>query len=76
MTNQQVVNAWWWGREGKSGHMRTDGRNLWSYNLLIGKVTEEGRIVLDYTTGGEMGFVSMTTSKHVGLAKRIARRLV
>jgi hypothetical protein len=75
MRNDQVVAAWWWGREAKSGNIRTDGRNLWSYNLLIGKVTDEGRVVLDRTAGGDLGFVSKTTSRHVNLAKRISRRL-
>lgn len=76
MRNDEVVAAWWWGREARSGHLRTDGRNLWSYGDLIGKVTDEGRVVLDYTASGEKGFISRTTSRHVNLAKRLASRLV
>lgn len=76
MRNDELVAAWWWGREAKAGNIRTDGRNLWSYDDLIGKVGDEGRIVLDHTAGGDLGFISKTTSRHVNLAKRIARRLV
>ena len=76
MRNDEVVAAWWWGREASSGQLRTDGLSLWSYDELIGQVTDEGRVVLDYTASGEKGFISHTTSRHVNLAKRIARRLV
>jgi len=43
MTNAEVVKAWWWGREAKSGHLSTDGQSLWSYNLKIGGMKEAKR---------------------------------
>ena len=59
--------------------MKTDGFSLWSYALLIGE-TERGcaleaeedvvKVLHDYTAGG-LGFVSITTSQHVNLARRI-----
>ncbi len=72
MRNDKVVRNWAAGKAGSAGNLSTDGSNLWSYNLLIG-TTEEGRkVVRDYTSGGSHGWISQTTSCHVGLAKRFA----
>ncbi len=74
-----VINIWASGSlaKAKAGRMRTEGGKLYSYNLLIGQITEgtarpEGevehlRLVFDYSEQ-----VSGTTSKHVNLAKRFA----
>jgi len=43
--------------------------NLYSYGLTIGKWYGGKPFVFDYTTTGG-AFESMTTSQHVGLAKR------
>ena len=68
MRNNQVVRNWVAGKAGSAGNLTTDGKSLWSYNLLIG-TTEGGRkVVRDYTSGGSHGWVSQTTSRHVGLA--------
>ena len=76
MRNEQVVNAWLNGQRGAAGNLSTDGALLWSYNLCIGHtaghVHYPVKVVRDYTAAGEFGFVSMTTSPHVGLAKRLA----
>ena len=51
---------------------RTDGQNLYSYNLIIGTTLSNGsKILLDYSaqTGH---FRSQTTSQHVGKARRWA----
>ena len=71
MKNIDVVKAWVRGDYAKSGHMKTDSYNLWSYNLLIGTVKNGRRVVFDYTSRGGH-FYSVTTSKHVGLAARHA----
>ena len=71
MKNRDVVKAWWWGREAKSGHLKTDGASLWSYNLKIGEVVASEKIVYNYRSSGQ--FVSATTSKHVGLAARFGK---
>ena len=73
MTNAQVVQASAAGKAGKEGNLSTDGVSLWSYRLQIGDTMLSGKkVVYDYTAGGLLGFVSQTTSCHVGLAKRVA----
>ena len=76
MRNEQVVIAWLNGHRGAAGNLSTDGKSLYSYNLCIGHTGGHAhypvKVVRDYTSSGEFGFVSMTTSHHVGLAKRLA----
>ena len=70
MKNIQVINAWNHGQAGKAGGLKTDGNNLWSYSLCIGRSDAEGnKVLFDYTAKGGHS-VSQTTSTHVGLAKR------
>ena len=64
-TNSQVIKAWLDGHEAEARNLSTNGIDLYSYARLIAK----GREVFDYTKGG-LGTVSMTTSHHVGMAKR------
>ncbi len=70
MSNLSVARSWMRGESAKTRHLSTDGRSLWSYNLLIAKRDAYGIQVYDYTASGQ--FVSMTTSKHVGIALRTA----
>lgn len=70
MNNLSVAKAWVRGSNAKTKNLSTDGESLWSYNLLIAKRTPYGMNVYDYTSSGQ--FVSMTTSKHVGIALRTA----
>ena len=78
MRNEEVVQAWSTGRVAAGGNLLTDGRKLYSYRLCIGHTEaceltgRPQKIVRDYTAKGDMGFVSMTTSHHVSLAKRYA----
>ena len=82
ISNQKVIEQWKKGKKGKSNSMSTDGKKLYSYNLLIGYVGEDGyKYVYNYTAKTDYGcfghpikgeFISRTTSKHVGLARRIA----
>ena len=81
-SNAEVINAWRRGRSARSRHLRTDGLRLWSYDLLIGFTGEDNyKYVKNYTKhpdrdcfGREVRgqFVSATTSRHVGLARRVA----
>ena len=64
--NTEVIQAWLKGRKAKSRNLKTDGYYLYSYHVVIA----DGRRIYDYTKGGEAGFHSITTSRHVGLAKR------
>jgi hypothetical protein len=50
----------------------TDGVKLYSYNLQIGDTTGGVKVLRDYTKNGKHGFKSMTTSKHVGYARKVA----
>ena len=68
-TNQQVINNFLNQKPAKAGALTTDGYNLYSYGLIIGKWYGGKPFVFDYTTTGG-AFYSMTTSQHVGLAKR------
>jgi hypothetical protein len=71
-TNSRVVYSWMNGKPFKSLSMKTDGKDLYSYKLKIGTTTDDHcKNVLDYTARG-LGFYSVTTSTHVGLAKKYA----
>ena len=75
-TNHNVVWHWMNGTPFKSLRMRTDGQELYSYNLCIGGTDPrtDDKIVQDYTAGG-IGFYSQTTSQQVNLAKRYADKV-
>ena len=70
MTNLQVTFCWRHGKAAASGHMSTDGRNLYSYALLIGRTLGTGtsavKAVKRYQAPKH--FESRTTSRHVSLA--------
>lgn len=74
MRNIDVVRSWARGDKAATANLHTDGRILWSYNLVIGETTDAGKVSYCYTSGGSFGFVSQTTSKHVGLARRFAHK--
>jgi len=65
-TNRQVAEAWGSSNRKSASNMQTDGRKLWSYDLMIGYTTKSGKkVLIDYTSGGGR-FISMTTSsKHI-----------
>ncbi len=72
VNNDEVVMNWLRSAEA-SNHtksFRTDGNDLYSYNLLIGFTTTcNKKVVLDYTARSGY-FMSQTTSgKHVGPAR-------
>jgi hypothetical protein len=68
MTNNKVCEAWIEGKKAKSNTMRTDGISLFSYQMKIGQTLTNG-LKQPY-------FYSMTTSKHVGIAKSYCSRIV
>ena len=74
-TNKEVIRAFAWGKRAAAGNLYTDGRSLWSYNLKIAQRTPEGIVVGNFTSPGGQ-FHSMTTSKHVGMAKREAHTVM
>ena len=71
MKNEDVVRAWVKGIPSSSGHIRTDGYNLFSYDLKIGYTVRDKKIVYGYTAGHGR-FISKTTSRHVRTALQYA----
>ena len=75
VTTQEVADYW---REGipacnNGSNFWTDGSTIYSYRLIIGETTTDGeKLVQDYSANTRLGFKSMTTSKHVGYARRYA----
>ena len=73
-TNSNVPSFWTRNQPARShnGQYSTDGQNLYSYNKRIGLTLHNGdKVLLDYTApAGWM--VSVTTSNHVGKARRYA----
>ena len=68
MTNRSVAAAWGRGVRASAENFTTDGENLWSYALQIGYTDENGvKVLKDYRRQ-----VSVTTSRHCGLAIRVA----
>ena len=68
MRNEEVIDSWMRGvaADSHTGALRSDGVNLYSYNLRIGYRARSGATVVgDYTSPGG-GFRSMTPSHHVG----------
>jgi len=72
--NINVINNWTKGQKSRShtGNLSTDGVFLFSYNLVIGWTNASGEKVVTLYTAPNNGFKSMTTSRHVGYAKREA----
>ena len=72
--NQEVVRAWSRGqaaRNHKGSLVAMDSGELYSYGLKIGQYLKGSAVLCDYTAKSG-GFYSMTTSQHVGLARRHA----
>jgi len=78
MNISKVLNAWADGKAGSTanGSLSTDGDNLYSYELRIGKTVwtefdpfEHGTLIIgDFTASGK--YYSQTTSTHVNRAWR------
>jgi len=70
MRNVKVVEAWLNGKRGRSGTgaLRTDGKTLFSYKIVIGKVADDGsKVVFDFRGPNKIG---LTTTRHVFCAIR------
>lgn len=71
MKNIDVARAWVRGVAARTANLWTDGDVLLSYSLRIGYTTPQGvKVVIPYRAGTRWGFVSQTTSQHVGIALR------
>ena len=79
MTNEQVIKCFYTHSHSNTDRFKPlsirDGK-LYSYNLLIGEYVDRsaegfcGLLIHDHTATG-LGFISMTTSQHVSLLKRM-----
>ncbi len=68
--NSEVINSWLNGTPAQGSHLRTDGSDLFSYRLLIGRTTgnvRKHKVVYNYTSNGQYK-ISKTTTQHVNLA--------
>ena len=74
--NQAAV-LWCWRHNfpHKTPTLQTDGERLFSYGWCIGHTKDEKKRVLEYTAKG-LGFLSHTTSCHVGIANRHINKYV
>jgi len=79
LSNEKVVERWADGIAANNGNMSSDGVDLYSYNLRIGKTIDErigrkkvkGKAAFAYSSWKCIGYpVSVTTSNHVFLAFR------
>ena len=73
MAQSKVAENWHKGIPAKSwtGSLWTDGLCIYSYSLCIGTTTRNGKkIVFSYLASTD-SWVSPSTSKHVGLAKKL-----
>ena len=69
VSNSEVAEAWGNGRTATAANFFTDGSELYSYRLRIGETIDGKKVLYDYTKKSGF-FKSMTTSRHVGLARQ------
>jgi len=79
MTNEQIIKCFYTHSHSNTNKSKAlsirDGK-LYSYTLLIGEYVDRpdegfsGLLIHDHTATG-LGFISMTTSQHVALLKRM-----
>lgn len=70
MTNKDVALFWSLGQSAEAGNYKTDGIDLWSYGVKIGRTTDDCEKVLI-----DPGSKSKTTARHFNLAKKYADRI-
>lgn len=77
VTNKEVAQAWAQNRRARNhnGTFRTDGQEIFSYDLCIGFTDSEG-VKTVFVARAPLNFVSANTTKHVGYALRLAAHAV
>ena len=74
-TIDNVIREWAWSNHAGCTNLVTDGERLWSYRELIAFTSDTGRkIVIQKTAKASGGFVSVTTSRHVNAAFKMAQK--
>ena len=75
VSNAEVAQAWAEGRPAQGSNMFTDGRSVYSYDLLIGRTFDGStKVALDYSKEGRTA-VCASTGRHVALLKAVAHRI-
>ena len=69
MSNKTVVECFRQGKSSSAKNLRSNGVQLFSYNLKIAEWKDGQIIVYDYTSKSG-NFVSVTTQQHIGLLLR------
>ena len=75
-SNKAVVYNWLNNRNHSSLNMSTDGKDLFSYAMVIGNTSSLGEKVLKDRTAKHNLFVSATTSCHVGIARPYVDKII
>ena len=71
----EVGKAWSAGKAASANNFSTNGHDIYSYALIIGKTVGGKKVAIDYTKAGGHK-MSATTTKHVGIAKKFADTVV
>lgn len=75
VTQDEVGEAWRKGKAASANNFSTNGHEIYSYALIIGKTVGGNKVALDYTKKGGHK-VSATTSRHVEIVKENADKVV
>ena len=75
-TIDSVIYHWLRGKPERASSLWTDGEIIYSYRMPIGYTDQEGRKVLRNHTAKGLGFISQTTSQHVGRVHYYADEIV
>ena len=70
LTTRDIPALWASGRPGRAAAFSTDGIDLYSYNKRIGTTIDGRKVLANYRA--PWLWVSQTTSKHVGMAAKVA----
>lgn len=68
--NKDIPEAWKNNVPARTANFWTDGKNAWSYELLVGYTDKEGNKIV-YAYWGKNSR-SATTSKHCSLLRKVA----
>ena len=74
LTTRDIPALWASGRSGRAAAFSTDGIDLYSYNKRIGTTIDGRKVLAEYRAPWH--YISHTTSKHVGMAAKVADNLI
>lgn len=74
-TTHTIPDAWKNGKRATAAAFSTDGNVICSYQLVIG-IKDKGKLIVFNFSGRGGKSISVTTSKHVGLAMKVADEVI